>query len=135
MVNDTDSANNADDNATYFTGRDINEVIQSLKEDSLKLFQWFQRNQMKSSKIKCNFLKNNKNYFYLRTHNKQIDNIECEKLLGPRKSMLFLEIGRVKDFLSLTCPYSRMCIRIYISKKPKESKEEKRISPKNRLII
>ena len=64
----------AEDNAPYVIGRDINEIIQSLEGDSLKLFQWFQRNQMKSNKSKRNFLKNNKTYFYLRTHNKQIDN-------------------------------------------------------------
>ena len=31
-----------------------------------------------------------------------------------KKVVLFLEIGRVKMFLSLTCTHSRMCIRIDI---------------------
>ena len=63
---------------------------------------------------------------------------------------MFPEIDRVKIFLSLTRPYSRICIRIYIFnfkkqtskkqqqqqqeyKKAKETKKEKRISPENRL--
>ena len=60
---------------------------------------------------------------------------------------MFLEISRVKFFLSLTCLHSQMCIRIYIFnfkkqtnkqkkqeyKKEKESKEEKRISLENWL--
>ena len=54
------------------------------------------------------------------------------------------EIGRVKNFLSLTRPHSRMCIRIYNFtfkkqtkkqglKKGKKTKEEKRIYPENRF--
>ena len=64
-----------------------------------------------------------------------------------KKVILFPEIGRVKIFLSLLRLYSRMCIRIFIfnfkkqtnkqAKKPKntakETKEEKRMFPENRL--
>ena len=67
--------------------------------------------------------------------------------MGPkRKVVLFPEIGRVKYFLSLTRPHSRMCIKIYIfnfkkqtstkiknTKNAKETREEKRISPENGL--
>ena len=65
-----------------------------------------------------------------------------------KKVVLFPEIGRVKMFLSLIHPHSRMCIRTYIFnikkqtskqqkkkriKKVKGTKEEQRISLKNRL--
>ena len=67
--------------------------------------------------------------------------------LGQKKVVLFPEIGRVKNFLSVTCPHSRICSSIYIfdfneqtSKKQKqeyekvkESKDKKRMSPENRL--
>ena len=73
--------------------------------------------------------------------------------IGPKKVALFLDIGRVKIFLSLTRPHSRMCIKIYIfnfkkqtnnqknqkqkktrfQKKEKETEEEKRIFPEDRL--
>ena len=56
-------------------------------------------------------------------------------MLGQKKVVLFPEIGRVKIFVSLTRPQSRMYIRIYIfnyqikkimrQKKAKETKEEK----------
>ena len=64
-----------------------------------------------------------------------------------KKVVLFLEIGRLKIFLSLTRPHCRMCIGIYTfifkknkqrnkqknkNKKAKEIKKEKRISPENR---
>ena len=44
------------------------------------------------------------------------------------KIVLFLEIGRVKTFLSLTRPHNGMCIRIYIFnfKKQTHKKEKKR---------
>ena len=48
------------------------------------------------------------------------------------KAVLFTEINRVKNFLSLTRPHSRMSIRIYIfnfqkkNKKNKKTKKEKK---------
>ena len=58
-----------------------------------------------------------------------------------KKIVLFPEIGRVRIFLSLTRPHSRMCIRINIfslkkrdqedKKQKKKTKEEKRISAEN----
>ena len=73
---------------------------------------------------------------------------------AKKKVVLFPEIGRVKIFISLTRPHSRMCMAIYIfnfkkqtnkqkkkqeykknKKKTKEVNEEKRISPKYPLIL
>ena len=64
--------------------------------------------------------------------------------MRPKNVVLFPEIGQVKSLLSLTCPHSRMCIRIYIfnlkknknnnnnkTKKEKQTKKEKRISVEN----
>ena len=46
-----------------------------------------------------------------------------------KKVVLFPELARVKTFLSLTGPHSRMCIRIYIFKfkkvKPKITRRKK----------
>ena len=72
-------------------------------------------------------------------------------ILRPKRVVLFPEIAWIKSFLSLTCPHSRMCIRIYIlnfkkqtnkqnnnnnkknknTKKAKETKEENNISGKS----
>ena len=62
----------------------------------------------------------------------------------PKKVVLFLDIDWVKLILSLTRPRSQMYITIFLisekkqakkqeNKKAKETKEEKRISPENRL--
>ena len=75
---------------------------------------------------------------------------------AKKKVVLFPEIGRVKIFISLTRPHSRMCMAIYIfnfkkqtnkqkkkreykkskkKKTTKEANEEKRIFPKYPLIL
>ena len=65
----------------------------------------------------------------------------------PKKVVLFLEIGRMKIFLSLTRLHIWICIRIYIfnfnnneqtvkkqePRKTKETKEEKKIANENLL--
>ena len=54
-------------------------------------------------------------------------------LLGQKEVVLFLEIDRGKNFLSLIHPHSQMCIRIHIlnvkkqtSKKNKTKQEHKK---------
>ena len=73
---------------------------------------------------------------------KQLLSGEPTHTLRPKKVVLFPEKRRVKYFLSLTCPHSRMCIRTHIvnfkketykqknknTKKVKETKEEKKNS-------
>ena len=70
-------------------------------------------------------------------------------VLRQKKSILVSRNRPGEKFLSLTRPYGRICIRIYnfqfqktniqakkkkrIQKKAKETKEEKRIYPENRL--
>ena len=65
--------------------------------------------------------------------------LECP-IIGGNTVVLLPKIGRVKDFLSITRLYSRMCIRVRIfnvkrkkhkTKKAKETKEEKRRSVQN----
>ena len=45
--------------------------------------------------------------------------------IGPKKVALFPEIGRVKIFLSLNRPHSRMCIKIYIFNFKKQTNNQK----------
>ena len=59
--------------------------------------------------------------------------------LGQKKKVvLFPEIGQMKNFLSLTLPHSRMCIRINLfqtkkthNQKAKETKENRKIKETN----
>ena len=55
-----------------------------------------------------------------------------------KKVVLFPEIGQMKNFLSLTLPHSRMCIRINLfqtkkthNQKAKETKENRKIKETN----
>ena len=42
-----------DDSTQYITGDSTEDVINSIENDSLKLFKWFAYNQMKANKDKC----------------------------------------------------------------------------------
>ena len=59
-MNETDFASYADDNTSYRTANTIDEVIESLENDSMMLFQWFSDNQMKVNISKCHLLVNKK---------------------------------------------------------------------------
>ena len=52
-MNETEFASYADDNASYTSGQNINDVIRTLENDSVRLFKWFSNNQIKANKDKC----------------------------------------------------------------------------------
>ena len=52
-MNETEFASYADDNAPYTSGQNINDVIRTLENDSVRLFKWFSNNQIKANKDKC----------------------------------------------------------------------------------
>ena len=53
IMNKTEFASYADDNTPYTSGQNIDNVIRSLENDSVRLFKWFSDNQMKANKDKC----------------------------------------------------------------------------------
>ena len=53
IMNETEFASYADDNTPYTSGQNIDNVIRSLENDSVRLFKWFSDNQMKANKDKC----------------------------------------------------------------------------------
>ena len=59
-MNETEFASYADDKTPYRTANTIDEVIQSLEQDSFMLFQWFSDNPMKIKVSKCHLLVNKK---------------------------------------------------------------------------
>ena len=61
ITSETDFASYTDDNTPYSTANTINEVIQSLEQDSMILFKWFSDNQMKANISKYNLLLNKEN--------------------------------------------------------------------------
>ena len=61
IMKETSFASYADDNTLYVTAENLDEVIKSLEEDSIKFFQWFSDNQMKANHDKCHLLVSGKN--------------------------------------------------------------------------
>ena len=56
-MNETVFSRYAGDNTPYVTGGSAEDVINSLKNDSVKLFNWFSDNQMKANSDKCHLWK------------------------------------------------------------------------------
>ena len=58
VVNEIDFASYADDNTPFVSGDRLDDVLVSLENASLKLFDWFSNNQMKTNRDKCHLLTN-----------------------------------------------------------------------------
>ena len=69
----------ADDNAPYVTGETIEDVINSVEHNSIKLSKRFSDNQIKVNKDKCH--SDNEN-ITINVDNNVIDKSNCKKLLG-----------------------------------------------------
>ena len=82
FVERTKIVNYADDNTPYAIGKNIEEIFNILIEDTSKLFQWFQVNEMKSNKDKCHLLVCNQNDISLELDNETILSSNSVKLLG-----------------------------------------------------
>ena len=82
FVERTKIVNYADDNTAYAIGKNIEEIFNILIEDTSKLFQWFQVNEMKSNKDKCHHLVSNQKNISLELDNETILSSNSVKLLG-----------------------------------------------------
>ena len=82
IMNKTEFASYADDNTPYTSGQNIDNVIRSLENDSVRLFKWFSDNQMKANKDKCHLLLSNKERVTMKIGETEIKSSNCEKLLG-----------------------------------------------------
>ena len=56
IVNEIDFASYADDNTSFASGDRLDNVLVSLENASLKLFDWFSNNQMKANLINVIYL-------------------------------------------------------------------------------
>ena len=82
IMNQTEFAYYADDNTPYTSGQDIDNVIRTLENDSVKLFKCFSNNQMKVNKDKCHLLLSNKERVTMKIGETETKSSNCEKLLG-----------------------------------------------------
>ena len=82
IMNDVDFASYADDNTPFFVANDLDEVISKLQNASKSLFQWFADNKMKANPDKCHFICSANVKTSIMIENEQIENSNCEKILG-----------------------------------------------------
>ena len=82
IINDTDNASYADDNAPYIIADNIDDLMKSLEEASTALFQWFDNNLSKSNPDKFHLLIRSTKNTTVHDSEYEIENINCEKLLG-----------------------------------------------------
>ena len=76
-----DSASYTDDNTPFVSGDRLDDVLVSLKNTSLKLFDCFSNNQMKTNPDKYHLLTSSTDSIAIRIKDNEILNNESEKLL------------------------------------------------------
>ena len=73
LISETEFASYDDDNTPYLASDNIDDVIKTLENDSIRLFKWFSDNQMKANKDKCRLIVSNNEHDSIK-----IDDIEVE---------------------------------------------------------
>ena len=82
IVNEIDFASYADDNTPFVSGDSLQDVLDSLENASLKLFDWFSSNQMKANPDNCHLFTSATASITIEIKGNEILNSESEKLLG-----------------------------------------------------
>ena len=82
IVNEIAFASYADDNTPFVSGDRLDDVLVSLENASLKLFDWFSNNQMKANPDKCHLLPSSTDSIAIKIKDNEILNSESEKLLN-----------------------------------------------------
>ena len=82
IVNEINFASYADDNTSFVSGDRLDDVLDSLENASLKLFEWFSNNQMKVNPYKFHLLTSATACIAIKIKINEIPNSESEQLLG-----------------------------------------------------
>ena len=85
IVNEIDFDSYADDNTRFVSGDRLDDVLDSLENASLKLFDWFSSNQMKANPDKCHLLTSATDSIAIKIKHDEILNSASEKQLGVAK--------------------------------------------------
>ena len=81
-IKNTDFARYADDNTSYFTGENIDNVFSTLEDTAKVIFKWFRENQMKPNAKRCHLISNCSDLQEIKIDCETIKSSYCEKLLG-----------------------------------------------------
>jgi len=77
-----DIASYADDNTPYTCSSDLDSALKKLKNYTIKIFNWFRINRLKSNAGKCNLLTSTTSPIEMQIENTFINNTNRVKLLG-----------------------------------------------------
>ena len=83
-VKDINIASYANENTSYISANNVNEVIHCLEKTTDSLFKWFSDNIMKSSADKHHLLVSTNNTVNIKIGNVYTTNSTCEELLGVK---------------------------------------------------
>ena len=84
IISNIDIASYADDNTPYIVVDNIDDFIKSLEEVSTAFFQWFDNNLLKNNNGECHLLTSNDENIKVKIGEYEIENSECEKLVGGK---------------------------------------------------
>ena len=81
-IPDLDIANYANDNTSYTFSSELDVVLTKLRSYTMKIFEWFHNNRLKSNAGECNLIINFTSPVESQTENTIISSVKRFKLLG-----------------------------------------------------
>ena len=97
IIEDFDIASYEDDSTPYMSVNNMDGVVKSFEEASIKLFQWFNDNLMKRNASKWHSLVSTNNTVNTRVENFDIKGSDCEKLLGIKFDYKLTSNSHISD--------------------------------------
>ena len=81
-IGDLDIASYADDNTPYTFSSELDVALKKLRSYTIKIFEWFHNNRLKSSAGKCNLITSSTSPVEIQIENTIISSVKRVKLLG-----------------------------------------------------
>ena len=81
-VGDLDIASYADDNTSYTFSSEFDVALKKLRSYTIKIFEWFHNNRLKSNAGKCNLITSSTSPVEIQIENTIISSVKRVKLLG-----------------------------------------------------
>ena len=81
-IGDLDIASYADDNTPYTFSSELDVALKNLRSHTIKIFEWFHNNLLKSNAGKCNLITSSTSPVEIQIENTIISNVKRVKLLG-----------------------------------------------------
>ena len=81
-IGDLDIASYADDNTPYTFSSELDVALKKLRSYTIKIFEWFHNNRLKSNAGKCNLITSSTSPVEIQIENTIISSVKRVKLLG-----------------------------------------------------